>query len=317
MALHTALFDLQVTGEPLRAGPLLALLGEALAAQPASAGSGRLLRLKVVALAELPGIPADARLETAGRIQLAMRGDMVWFKAPCCAAMIDTAAGVVRFATDKGFASLPLKEQIDLLAIPLLHLLRPLGVSALHASSVLSPHGAVVCAGISGSGKSTTAGSLANFGWPRIADDMVLLAPSPTPDAASAVSALVLGAACWGDSAAQLGLASTATASTKHFDAGLGLPGLHRLGALVFPTVVLSGPTTLHRLTPAAALLRLLPAVGGIVADAAHAPAQMQGLKTLLHRVPAFRWSLGRDSFGNGALLAAQLDAALAVEQAA
>jgi len=316
MRLHTALFDLQLAGEPQHLGPVRALLNESLARQAHPAGSGRLLHMTVVAPGALPIAPDDSRREQAGRIHLAVQGDRVWFTAPECAAWIDTAAGVVQFAAGPAFARLPLKEQIDLVAIPLLHLLRPLGVSALHASSVLGPQGAVVFAGVSGSGKSTTAGSLANFGWPRIADDMVLLAPSATPTEPSAVSALVLGAACWGDSAEQLGLASTATAHEKHFDAGQGLPGLHRLSALVFPTVT-PGATTLHRLPPAAALLRLLPAVGGIVANAAHAPAQMQGLKNLLVATPAFRWSLGRDSFGNGALLAAQLNAALAMEQAA
>lgn len=312
--LHLALFDLQITGEPRSAGPLQQLLGAALARQPDSAGSGRTLRLHAVSSLSAP--PAEARREIVGRIGLAVLGDTVWFRAPGCAARIERDAGTVHFAAGEEFAALPLKERIDLLAIPLLHLLRPRGVTALHASAVASPRGAVVCAGVSGSGKSTTAGSLDAYGWPRIADDMVLLAPPVSPAAAPTVAALVLGAACWGDSAARLGLASNATAGSKHFDAGVGLPGLHRLGALVFPTV-LPGPTSLQRLPPTAALLRLLPAASGIVADNVHAHAQMQGLKRLLRTVPAYRWSLGRDSFGNGALLAAQLEAALAVERAA
>lgn len=312
--LHSALFDLRISGEPRCAAPLQQLLARALARQPASAGSGRTLCLHAVD--DLPAAPAEARRETAGRIHLATLGDTVWFHAPGCTARIELAAGTVHLAAGADFAALPLKERIDLLAIPLLHLLRPRGVTALHASAVASPQGAVVCAGVSGSGKSTTAGSLDAHGWPRIADDMVLLAPPASPAAAPAVAALVLGAACWGDSAVRLGLASTATADAKHFDAGVGLPGLHRLGALVFPTV-LPGPTRLQRLAPTAALLRLLPAASGIVADSVHAHAQMQGLKQLLRTVPAYRWSLGQDSFGNGALLAAQLEAALAVERAA
>lgn len=78
------------------------------------------------------------------------------------------------------------------------------GLFVLHASSVISPHGAVLVTGESGAGKSTTVARLLTEGWPLQTDDVSALCPG-----ADGVLEVMPGARrvhLHEDSAAQLGL---------------------------------------------------------------------------------------------------------------
>ncbi len=59
-------------------------------------------------------------------------------------------------------------------------LLREVGLYSLHAAAVRTSAGALLLPGLTGSGKSTTAGRLAALGWPLLSDDLLLL-PADQP----------------------------------------------------------------------------------------------------------------------------------------
>lgn len=165
-SLQTPLFRLHLD----TAGPLHRHLRLRLAI---AAGGADAVELRLEAAEALPD-PTGAG-ESAGRIRIHRHGGQIQLRAPGLAALIDPAVRLARYRLEPAFDTLPAKEQGDLLLLPLLHLLRTRGISALHAAAVLSPAGAVLLAGESGRGKSTTAASLDAAGWPLLADDVLLL----------------------------------------------------------------------------------------------------------------------------------------------
>ncbi len=74
------------------------------------------------------------------------------------------------------FVAQPRTLQQRFWSVGLLKLLRPLGLYALHAAGLVTPHGqGLLIVGPSGSGKSTLALGLVRQGWGYLSDDAVLL----------------------------------------------------------------------------------------------------------------------------------------------
>ena len=74
------------------------------------------------------------------------------------------------------FVAQPRALQQRFWSVGLLKLLRPLGLYALHAAGLVTPHGqGLLIVGPSGSGKSTLALGLVRQGWGYLSDDAVLL----------------------------------------------------------------------------------------------------------------------------------------------
>jgi len=80
-----------------------------------------------------------------------------------------------------GWGHEPLKSQQEPWLLTLIWLLRERGRYALHASAVARGGRALLMAGESGSGKSSTALSLIHTGWDWLADDVVLLESAQLP----------------------------------------------------------------------------------------------------------------------------------------
>ena len=75
------------------------------------------------------------------------------------------------------------------------------------------------------------------------------------------------------------------------------------LKQLFFPRVDADQPSRVQPLSATAALLQLLPAVGGIATGLDHAKAHTETLARLCTQVPCASLSLGRDVYGNPAAL--------------
>jgi hypothetical protein len=205
-----------------------------------------------------------------------------------------------------------LKTQQDPWLLSLVWLQREQGRYALHASAVARGDQGLLIAGESGSGKSSTALSLIHQGWDWLADDVVLLEPG----APARLHGLARGFAFHPALAERLpDLKGEAAAEKRFADVATLFPGRQidtcRTAALLFPRVTLTERSLLDRLSPAEALMALLPASGGILVGGApdRSQAQLTALRDLVAGVPAYRLRAGRDIFGNGAALEALLAA--------
>ena len=116
--------------------------------------------------------------------------------------------------------------------------------------------------------------------------------------------------------AARMGTLPGEPVRGKHFaDIETLFPGRQArsctLAALVFPFVEPSAASQLEPLSPADALVALLPASGGILAHPApeQAKAQLAAFGALVSRVPAYRLRAGANIFGDGLALQRLLEA--------
>ena len=227
---------------------------------------------------------------------------------------LDRGEAELRLAA--GWWQAPLKDRQLPWVLTLVWLLRERGRYALHASVVARRGAGLAIAGDSGSGKSTTALSLIHQGWAPLADDVAILEPSETPR----LHALARGFAFAPALAERLpGLSAPGideAAGDKRFALD-GFPAsdpplaVCRAGTLLFPRVTDAAGSRLEPLSPAESLLTLLPASGGLLAGGApgRVRSQLDALRHLVVRTPAWRLAAGRDIFGNGAALAALLAA--------
>lgn len=192
-------------------------------------------------------------------------------------------------------------------------LLRERGRYMLHASAVARDGKGLLLAGESGSGKSSSALALIQAGWDWLADDVALLEPGT----GARIHGLARGFCFHPALAAQVPGLMGEPVAEKRFAAIEGLFPGRRVAAcqptaVLLPSVTGAAWSRLEPASPAEALLALLPASGLMLAggSAARAQAHMQALQDLVSAVPAYRLWAGHDIFGNGAALAALLQAA-------
>lgn len=269
------------------------------------------IRLRVESGAPLASPPAGARTlcdTPAGRVlQAEQQVFMVFAQA---SGVLDLAASQAELRLADGWWREPLKSRQELWLLTLAWLLRERGRYTLHASAVARGDRGLLIAGVSGSGKSTAALSLIHAGWDYLADDVVILEPGAPPR----LHALARGFAFHPVLAERLpGLAGEAVTGKRFAVLDTRFPDRQiaacQAAALLFPRVADTERSRLAPLSPAEALMALLPASGGIVAGGAPGQSQEQltALGGLVAGVPAYRLHAGRDIFGDGRALAALL----------
>lgn len=299
---------------PRLAGPLAAWLARAFQTSDARPLAGSPLRVRVVAEA-VRAAPRGAVQPAAAVAPTQVRRDGARVSLQCDQAQcaLDLAAGRAELRLAAGWWQASLKTQQTPWLLSLAWLLRERGRYTLHAGAVARGGAGLLIAGDSGSGKSSTALSLIHAGWDFLADDAVLLEPGVAPR----LHALARGFAFHPALAERLPGLTGETVGQKRFAAdATGFPGRPlaacRPAALLFPRVVDADRSRLEPLSPAAALLALLPASTGIVCGggAGQSQAHLSALGELVARIPAWRLAAGRDIFGRGAVLAAVLAAA-------
>jgi hypothetical protein len=305
--------------DPGRAGPLADWLARAFLTTDAHSTAESPLRFRVVAeevgAAPRGGVQSSAAVAPTPVSPTEVRRDGARVSLRCewahCA--LDLAAGRTELRLAAGWWSQPLKTQQTPWLLSLAWLLRERGCYTLHASAVARGGAGLLIAGDSGSGKSSTALSLIHQGWDFLADDAVLLEPGVAPR----LHALARGFAFHPALAERLPGLTGEAVGQKHFAAdGTGFPGRPlaacRPAALLFPRVVDADHSRLEPLSPAAALIALLPASTGILCGGGpgQSQAHLSALGDLVARTSAWRLAAGRDIFGRGAVLAALLAAA-------
>lgn len=168
----------------------------------------------------------------------------------------------------------------------------------LHASTVVTAGGAVVLAGASGSGKSTLALALVATGAAHLADDFTALGVSGRAVLGFPVAASVKQGS-WPLLAERFpGLRhclahAVGDRTVRYLNAGAGSappPATAAVGVLIFPTFTSGATPASERLSPEAALGRLLASGSEVVGW----PRSLRPMAELVNCVPS--WSL---SFGN------------------
>lgn len=228
-------------------------------------------------------------------------------------AWVHPTRGQAELSLDDGFDALPLKERQTAILMILVWLLSPRGRHVLHAAAVaLKPDCAVLLAGESGNGKSSTFAALLGAGCEGIADDVTVISEGPP------------GFSAW-PLALGVSLAPAAVAFAGPIAAMDEI--LHDSKQLVFSqrwartAVPLAGlvqmrlnpqlPSHLEALSPGEALLGLLPAAGGVLLDDGAAATRLAALGRMVQAMPCFRLRLGRDLYGRGDLIRSVLAQAL------
>jgi hypothetical protein len=271
------------------------------------------LRLHVFANGAPPQPPTGAReLAAFGTCRVLRDAGRVFLLLPQARCALDLADGRARIWLAAAWWGEPLKTQQDPWLLTLVWLLRERGLYALHASCVAWGDLGLAIVGPSGSGKSSTALSLMQAGWDWVADDVVLVEPGPP----ARLHGLAQGFSFHPRLADRLpGLDGVSLGEKRFADARAVFSGRQlpfcRPAALLFPHVVAGETSRIDRLSPAEALMALLPAVGGILSGGPvrQSQTQLAALGALAAAVPAYRLHAARDIFGDGAALDALLAA--------
>jgi hypothetical protein len=275
-------------------------LADAFVLERADCAGPRPLLLRVRDGARPPSIPSRAiELAAEARWRVQRDGSRIHLSFSQAFCDLDLSTGLAMLWLGSGWWREPLKSQQELWLLTLIWLLRERGRYALHASAVARDGRALLMAGESGSGKSSTALSLIHTGWDWLADDVVLLEPATVPR----LHGLARGFAFHPELAQRLpGLTGEAVAEKQFVEIGGLYPtrraDASRPAALLFPKVTGVATSRMERLSNAETLAALLPASGGILT--AGAQAQMTALRDLVSAVPGYRLHAGQDIFGNG-----------------
>jgi hypothetical protein len=203
----------------------------------------------------------------------------------------------------------PVKDLYSVLTLSAAFLLGRMRRALVHAAAFVAPDGrARLVVGDAWSGKSTTIVSLIGAGWDWLSDDQVVLQRESTDEVVAEGWArpfhLDEG---WSD--------AMPTGHRRAVDpAALG-PGRRResaeLGGLIFPRVEPEEPTRLDTVPPAEAFAGLVRQSPWLLADRGAAPSILELLRAAA-LLPAYRLSLGHDTFGRPERLAQRLAVAIA-----
>lgn len=242
-------------------------------------------------------VAPDERVEMAGRADGGGRG-LIELRPRRALLCVDAEArGAVAAA-----------DIYSMLTVAAALLLGRLGRALVHAGAVVAPAGyAWAVAGDAKSGKSTLCADLIAAGWAYLSDDQIVL---------------------WADRGLER-LRTEGWPRDFHLDEGWGRgvptgtrrdvdprslgPGRWQrtatLAGTLLPEVVGEAPTRVSSVEPSETLTALVRQAPWLMADPAAAPACLELLRAAA-RLPAYRVSLGRDAFGDAAVLLAALRAA-------
>lgn len=203
------------------------------------------------------------------------------------------------------FFQQPLLLQQRFWGFGLLKLLRPLGLYGLHAAGVVSSAGlSILMVGESGCGKSTLAIQLIRQGWGYLSDDAVLLRLQPegvealsfrkpfsiNADAADANADLPLG----GED-----VSNSSVKKKRRVDIQDAYPEQYVSRCVprmvIFPRIIPERQSTLHPISPLAALGKLLSQSGPQLFDKATMPHHLELLKRLVDQSQLFELRAGLD----------------------
>lgn len=225
---------------------------------------------------------------------------------------LDLASCEVEIQLDENWWQEPIKDQQTPWLVSLAWMFRERRIYTLHASAVVKNGHGLLIAGDSGSGKSSTALALVLNGWSYLADDAVLLQQDKHGNLNFV--ALAKGFAFHPELAKCLSGVTGQIVADKFFaDIEPFFPGRQiyccRPASLLFPQVVKDKPSLVRPLSKTEALMALLPASGGILADDNMHPKRehLSVLGNLVAQTSAYQLLAGHDIFGNGAKLEALL----------
>ncbi len=188
----------------------------------------------------------------------------------------------------------------------------------LHASAVATPSGAVAFVGYTGAGKSTLAAALAVAGLPMLADDCLVIEPSPRGFVARP---FYPGVRLWADSVRAVGASRRPSAPVAHYTRKRRLDGRHlsyQLEGLPLRRVFVldrpvrraaKQPLTVTALRGPAALVSILECTFQIdIGDAAAVRRTFEMQSRLVRATPVHRltypWQLSRLSETRDAIVA-------------
>lgn len=255
---------------------------------------------------ELPSTPPDLELRRLrGWIDPAASRALLADGYGHLCAVVDLAArrAAIHLADPGRAEEVAGVEVFAALSIASALLLNRLGRALVHAAAVVAPGGrAVLIAGGSGSGKTTTCVNLVRAGWDWLSDDHVVLGGTAAGE---------LAVEGWPRSFnLDTGAPGLPAGTRRRADPFAIGPGRWRAaapaGALVFTTIGRSSPTALEPLGPAAALGMLLEQSPWLLADRAAAPAVLALFRQAAH-LPTFQLRLGLDTHRDPSALHAAL----------
>ncbi len=255
------------------------------------AGPLGVIVLEPAAEAELLGAPgelvmmrADAR---GAAFAIARRGDavVVWGRSR---GTFEIDPARLRFRTDPGDRPDAWAHQLATVALPLA--LAERGAAAIHASGFAGPRGAVLLAGPSGRGKSTTSLLASSLGFAPLADDAAVFEPAR----GGPIRVFAGGAGFWATPRAAAAAGGTddagladGRAERRIFRGGAEPPA----GAVPVAAIAVLAERrprlSIERLEPATALQRLVPALLH-VGDRVALERSFTALAGVLERVPAW-----------------------------
>jgi len=174
------------------------------------------------------------------------------------------------------------------------------GRALVHAAAVLAPTGATyLLVGDSRSGKSTTAANLRRLGWSLISDDQVVLSPERRVEGWLRPLHLDAG---W----PQGRRTGTRIEVQPHQVPGGGLARQATVSGVLLPRIEAEPPTRLEPTTGTEALAELIRQSPWLLAHPEGASRVLETLSAVA-QLPAHRLRLGRDSYADATLLAAEL----------
>jgi hypothetical protein len=293
--------------DPAGAATFHQLLRRHLAMEPSTASP----RHESLCLSVVDGAdtrPTDATLvHAADHIGVWRLVDRFWLEARDARAVVDTATNSACFTLGSDFALLPGNSQRDLVALPLVMLLRGHGVYALHASGMQRKDTGLLVVGPSGSGKTTTTLTLVSRGWRFLGDDVVALTSTDDACLARALRRSMTAAHA---TLARFGFDAPPypddEGGTPPFDLGTNpdrVVDSFSPTAVVFPEIVDAAETTVTPTGMAETLARLASSMGGIMTDTVWAKRQLDAAARLAEQATGYRLMLGDDVHREPALL--------------
>lgn len=215
--------------------------------------------------------------------------------------------------TRRASAADPELELFTTLTIAAAALLSRLGRALLHAAAVEAPDGGTwLLVGTALAGKTTTTLNLMRAGWRYLSDDHVVLAP---PDSSGRITVEGWPRVFHPDAGWETG-----EITGRRVDLDPRRLGIDRwvrcapLAGILFPQVQAEAATSLQPLPPAEAFTELVRQSPWFLGDPAAAPGVLALLREAALR-PAFRLSLGRDTYHDPARLVERLTPALEIVQ--
>lgn len=243
---------------------------------------------------------AEARLVAPGRVQVRSTGSDWWLQAPDMLARIPADRSAVYLRLEPGFSGQALKSRQTALLLPMLWLLQAAGRVVLHAAAVQDPRSgsALLLAGGSGSGKSTTLATLCQAGWHLLADDVsVCWIDGAMAQVWPLARGLSLGSQAPVDAVGWSKLDARPCEGKSLLEPPLVADRSAPIAAIVLPCVTAAAGSTTRRLGTAEGIAGLLPVTGGVMLEPGLVKGSLDAVGWLAANIAVHELRLGRDSY--------------------